>query len=103
MLEIDTVRLFNDNSYRKLMIEYHTFVAFILSEINNTNYNIERSHVKFHKDSILFELKDEMIVMLKQTFPQFDVSLKSFGEYYDLDEDEYSISVAWKVFKKNKN
>ena len=90
--EIETSRLFNDKNYRFLITEYHSFVAYILTEINNPcNYKIASSGVKFDKDSDLFYIKDEFIDMLKKTFPHFDVIFEKADEC----ESKYKITVSW--------
>ena len=101
MKTIDANRLLNDRKYRTLLYEYHSLVAYIAADLNRYN-TIQSAGVQFHKTSDLYELKEELIEMLKETFPLFDVFLEKQGEYYDLDEDEFRICVSWKNYRDNK-
>ena len=101
MIPIDANRLLIDRKYRTLLYEYHGLVAYIADDLNRYN-TIESAGVKFHKTSHLYELKEELIQMLKDTFQLFEVSLEKYGERYDLDEDEFNICVSWKKYRDNK-
>lgn len=99
---IDPNRLLSDRKYRTLLYEYHSFVAYIADDLNRYN-TIQSAGVKFHKTSQLYDLKEELIQLLKDTFQLFEVSLEKHGERYDLDEDEFNICVSWKeCIDKNK-
>ncbi len=100
METIDANRLLVDRKYRTLLYEYHSLVAYMAAELNRYN-TIQSAGVQFHKTSDLYELKDELIKKLKDTFPQFEVSLEKHGERYDLDEDEFNICVSWKDYGDN--
>ena len=97
---IDANRLLNDRKYRTLLSEYHSLVAYIAADLNRYN-TIQSAGVQFHKTSDLYELKEELIKMLKDTFPLFEVSLEKHGERYDLDKDEFNICVSWKNYRDN--
>jgi hypothetical protein len=84
MTSIDANRLLTDSKYRTLS-EYHILFFYIAS--------IQSAGVQFHKISDLYELKEELIEMLKETFPLFDIFLEKQGEHYDLDEDELTINI----------
>lgn len=84
MTSIDANRLLTDSKYRTLS-EYHILIFYIAS--------IQSAGVQFHKISDLYELKEELIEMLKETFPLFDIFLEKQGEHYDLDEDELTINI----------
>ena len=99
MSAIDANRLFTDRNYRSLLYEYHSFVAYISNYLNDYS-TIESSSVKFHKTSVLYDLKDEFIQMLKETFPLFNISCEQYGDHTELDEDEFSISVSWYKYKE---
>jgi hypothetical protein len=100
MISIDANRLLTDIKYRTLLSEYHTLIAYIATDLNRYN-TIQSAGVQFHKSSDLYELKEELIEMLKETFPLFDVFLEKHGEHYDLDEDEFRICVSWKNYRNN--
>lgn len=100
MNDIDANRFLTDSKYRTLLFEYNSLVAYIASELNRYN-TIQSAGVQFHKMSNLYELKDELIQMLKDTFPQFEVFLEKYGERYDLDKDEFNICVSWKNYRDN--
>jgi|694.fasta_scaffold56219_2 hypothetical protein len=85
MTSIDANRLLTDSKYRTLLSEYHILIFYIAS--------IQSAGVQFHKISDLYELKEELIEMLKETFPLFDIFLEKQGEHYDLDEDELTINI----------
>lgn len=91
---VDTNRLFTDIDYKNLLIEYHSFINFILYDINR--YTIYSSSVKFNEDSILYKNKDIFMQMVKDTFPTFNVTFETSNDEDDLVEGEYSISVDWK-------
>ena len=74
MNNIDSDRLLSDRKYRTLLYEYHSLVAYIAADLNRYN-TIQSAGVQFHKTSDLYELKEELIKMLKDTFPLFEVSL----------------------------
>jgi hypothetical protein len=97
---IDANRLLSDRKYRTLLYEYHSLVAYIAEDLNRYN-KIQSAGVKFHKTSDLYDLKEELIQMLKDTFPQFEVFLEKYGERYDLDKDEFNICVCWKNYRDN--
>ncbi len=101
MKTIDADRLLTDSKYRTLLYEYHSLVAYIAADLNRYN-TIQSAGVQFHKTSDLYELKEELIEMLKETFPLFDIFLEKQGEHYDLDEDEFRICVSWKNYRDNK-
>ena len=101
MKTIDADRLLNDKKYRTLLNEYHSLVAFIAADLNRYN-TIQSAGVQFHKISDLYELKEELIEMLKETFPLFEVYLEKHGERYDLDKDEFNICVSWKNYRDDK-
>jgi len=99
-IEIDINRLLLDEKYAVLLTEYHSFTGYIISEFNRRNQTQTlSSSIKFHKESKVNDIKGELIDMLKNTFPKFEVSIERYSDYYDLDEDEYSIKVSWKNFK----
>jgi hypothetical protein len=100
MNAIDSNRLLSDRKYRTLLYEYHSLIAYIASELN-TYSAIETAGLKFHKSSDLYNLKEELIRLLKDTFPLFEVSLEKHDERYDLDEDEFNICVSWKNYRDN--
>jgi hypothetical protein len=102
MKTIDANRFLTDSKYRTLLYEYHSLVAYIATDLNRYN-TIQCAGVQFHKTSDLYELKDEVIEMLKETFPLFDVFLEKQREHYDLDEHEFRICVSWKNYRDNKN
>jgi ABC-type enterochelin transport system ATPase subunit len=97
-MNVDVERLFNDNNYKNMLTEYHKFVLFILHDVNR--YTIYSCCVKFNKDNILYQERDEFINMLRNTFPTFDVTFETSLDEDDLEEDEYSISVSWKNYIK---
>ena len=97
MKTIDADRLLNDKKYRILLNEYHSLVAYIAADLNRYN-TIQSAGVHFHKTSHLYELKEELIEMLKETFPLFEIFLEKQCEHYDLDEDEFRICVSWKNY-----
>jgi hypothetical protein len=101
MKAIDANRFLSDRKYRTLLNEYHSLVAFIAADLNRYN-TIQSGGVQFHKTSDLYELKEEFIEMLKDTFPLFEIFLEKQGEHYDLDEDEFNICVSWKHYQDNK-
>ncbi len=94
MKTIDANRFLSDRTYRTLLYEYHSLVAYIANELNKYS-TIQSAGVQFHKRSDLYELKDELIQMLRDTFPLFEVSLETQDERYDLDKDEFNICVSW--------
>lgn len=96
---IDSNRLLTDHRYRTLLYEYHSLIAYIANDLNRFN-NITSAGVTFHETSDLFELKDEFIQMLKDTFPLFEIIFETNGEHYALDKDEYNISVSWQKYRK---
>jgi hypothetical protein len=100
MKAIDANRLLTDRKYRTLLYEYHSLVAFIAADLNRYD-TIQSGGVQFHKTSDLYEVKEELIEMLKETFPLFEIFLEKQGEHYDLDEDEFRIGVSWKNYKIN--
>ncbi len=81
-----------------------TIIAF-LNLIFRSKYitKIEYKYNFFYdyKTSYLYGLKEELIQMLNDTFPLFEVSLEKHGERYDLDEDEFNICVSWKKYRHN--
>ena len=97
---IDANRLLTDRKYRSLLYEYHSLVAYIAAELNRYS-TIQSAGVQFHKTSDLYEVKEELMQMLKDTFPLFGVSLEKHGERYDLDKDEFNICVSWKDYGDN--
>lgn len=98
-IEIDPKKLFNDKNYRTLLTEYHSFTAYVISEFNRWDRNqITSSSCKFHKDSDIFKVKDELFQMIKQTFSQFDVVIEKYGDHYEIEEDEHCITVSWKNY-----
>lgn len=101
MKTIDADRLLNDRKYRSLLSEYHSLIAYIATDLNRYN-TIQSAGVQFHKTSELYELKEELIEMLKETFPLFDIYMEKYGEHYELDEDEFRICVSWKNYRDNK-
>jgi hypothetical protein len=101
MKAIDTNRFLSDRKYRFLLDEYHSFVAFIAADLNRYE-TIKNSGLKFHKTSDLYEVKEELIEMLKETFPLFEIYLEKQGDSYDLDEDEFSICVCWENYRHGK-
>lgn len=96
---IDANRLLNDRKYRSLLYEYNILVAYIADDLNRYN-TIESVGVKFHSTSQLYDLQEELIQLLKDTFPLFEVSLEKYGENDDLDEDEFNICVSWHKYRK---
>ncbi len=96
-MNIDTNKLFNDREYKDLLIEYHTFITFILYDINR--YTIYSSSVKFNMNSIIYKNKEEFINMVKYTFPNFNVTIETSADVDDLEHDEFSITVDWKHIK----
>lgn len=100
--EIDIIKLLNDEKYKILLIEYHSFTSYIISEFNKwSQQQIVSSSIKFHKESKVYEIKDDLFEMLKKTFPNFDISVEKYGDRYDLDENEYSIVVSWHNYNYN--
>lgn len=98
--EIDVNRLLTDEKYKILLIEYHSFTSYIISEFDKWNQQqIVSSSIKFHKESKTHDIKDALIEMLKKTFPKFEISIEKYGDRYDLDENEYSIIVSWHNYK----
>jgi hypothetical protein len=102
MKPIDANRLLTDRKYRTLLYEYHSLLAYIADDLNIYN-TIQPAGVQFHKTSYLYELKEDLIEMLKETFPLFDVfqEKEKEREYYDLDDDEFRICVCWKNCRDN--
>jgi hypothetical protein len=100
MKAIDANRFLSDRKYRGLLNEYHSLVAFIAADLNRYD-TIQSGGVQFNNTSDLYEVKEELIEMLKDTFPLFEIFLEKHGEHYDLDEDEFRIGVSWKNYKKN--
>ena len=101
MNSIDANRFLSDKKYRSLLSEYHSLVAYIATDLNRYT-TIQTAGVQFHKTSDLYELKEELIQLLKDTFPLFEVSLEQYGEGYDLDKDEFNICVSWQHYANNK-
>jgi hypothetical protein len=93
MKEIDIHKVFKDFEYKQLLIEYYDFMSFILHDINR--YTIHSSSVKFTEDAIIYKHKEMFMKMLRETFPSFIITFEKYGEHYDLDEGEYSITVNW--------
>ena len=100
-LSIDTHRLFVDNDYKQLLIEYNLFVSYILRDIHHRG--IYSSSVKFHETNVLYKMNAEFMRMLQDTFPTFDVTLETHKDADDLDEDECSVSVNWANHLHQKN
>jgi hypothetical protein len=98
---IDTNKLLTDRKYRTLLCEYHGLIAYIANKLNSYS-KIQCAGVQFHKSSDLYELKDELIQMLKDTFPHFEIYLETYSEHYDLDENEFNICVSWKEYCHDK-
>jgi hypothetical protein len=101
MITIDANRLLTDRKYRILLNEYHSLIAYIAAELNRY-ITVQSAGVKFHNTSDLYEVKNELIEMLKETFPLFDIYMEKYGEHYELDEDEFRICVSWKNYRDNK-
>jgi hypothetical protein len=101
MKAIDANRLLIDRKYRNLLYEYYSLVAYIADDLNRYN-TIQAAGVYFHKTSDLYELKEELIEMLKETFPSFEIILEKQGDHYDLHEDEFRICVSWKNYRDGK-
>lgn len=97
-LSIDTHRLFVDNDYKQLLIEFNQFVLYILRDIHQCD--IYSSSVKFHKTSVMYKMNAEFVRMLQDTFPTFDVTFETHTDVDDLDENERSVTVNWSN-KKN--
>ena len=97
---IDIEKIFKDFEYKNLLVEYHDFVSYILKDINS--YSIYSATAKFNEVSIIYKCKDEFIQMLKSTFPQFDVTFETSEQEDDLSQDEYSISVDWSRYIKER-
>ncbi len=102
MKTIDADRLLTDRKYRILLDEYHSLISYIANDLNRHNNKIQSAGVKFNGTSDLYEVKDEFIEMLKETFPLFDIYMEKYGEHYELDEDEFRICVSWKNYRDNK-
>jgi hypothetical protein len=97
---IDTHRLLSDRKYRILLCEYHSLVAYIADDLNRYP-TIQCAGVQFHKTSELYAMKEDLIDLLRATFPRFEVSLEKHGEQHDLKEDEFNICVSWKHYQDN--
>ncbi len=99
MNKIEPNRLIKDKKYRTLLIEFHSFVGYIISEFNRMeHYQITSSSFKFNKDSEIVEFKDELLQMLKQTFLHFDVILQKYGDRCEIEKDDYCITVSWENY-----
>jgi hypothetical protein len=90
-------KLFKDIEYKKLMIEYHDFMSYILQDINR--YTIHSSSVRFTKCSVIYKYKDEFINMLRDVFPEFVITFETNIDEHDLAENEMSITIDWKAYK----
>jgi hypothetical protein len=95
MINIDTKRIFKDNNYKELLIEYYNFVSYVLQNINK--YTIKSSCVSINEDSVIYQNKEQFIEMLQTTFPDFEISFAKSDEYEY--EDRYVITVSWKNIK----
>ena len=98
MISIDSNRLINDRNYRILVRECHSIIAYIATKLNIYD-TISSTSVKFNKTSELYNIKDELVQMLKEMFPLFEVTIEKCSNNYDLDEDEFIIRVAWQNYK----
>lgn len=95
---MDAKRLFTDPLYKTLMYEYHGFVSYILRDINR--YSIYSSSVRFSKDSVIDNHIDEFMRMMRETFPEFDITIETIETRKELDENEMCVTVDWTRYKE---
>jgi hypothetical protein len=95
MISIDANRIFNDPNYRIIIRECKSLISYIMTSLNEHDDTITSSTLRFNKTSELYNLKDEIIQILKEIFPLFEISIEEYE-----DEGEFNIIVSWKNYNK---
>jgi hypothetical protein len=101
MISIDTNRIFNDDKYRILLREC-SLISNMVTNLHKYPKILSANLTFNNKTSELYNLKDEVIQMLTEIFPLFEISIQQYGEHNELHEDEFNIIVSWENYNKSK-